>query len=598
MATVYLADDLRHNRRVAVKVLHPELAATVGPTRFLREIEVAAQLQHPHILGVLDSGDADGVLYYVMPFVEGQSLRDRISEAPLSMHEAVRILVQVIDALGAAHRSGIVHRDIKPDNVLMSGRHALVADFGVAKAVTQLDRQVRATLTTVGVALGTPAYMAPEQAAAEPDVDHRADLYAVGVMAFELLTGSLPFTGTGQSVLAAHIAEKPRRLRLLKPTIPFALEDVVLKCLAKRPRDRWQSAEELQRQLEAFQTASGGIVISKEVARAVAEKVRRPIIGVPVAALLVLALFGANEFRARRAAVRLANSDWLPRIQAFADSGDWESATALARQAQKVIPDSPDLADLWQRFSFLISMSSEPSGAKVFRRAYTAPDSAWEALGTTPIDSVRYPYGLSVVRLELPGYVPVERAMGWTVEANQPLGRLNPFKLDTEETLPAGMVRVPRKPPEAIGFDTGMDDFFIGKYEVTNREYKEFIAAGGYEKHEYWEQPIVRSGVDIPWQRAVALFVDRTGRPGPATWEAGDYPNGQSEYPVGGVSWYEAAAYAKFAGKELPTVTHWRTVSPGAGDARWLWPASNLDGIGPAPVGSFRGVFTGLGLTT
>ena len=447
-------------------------------------------------------------------------------------------------------------------------------------------------MTTVGIAIGTPAYMAPEQAAADPDIDHRADIYAVGVMAYELLTGSLPFEGTGQTVLAAHIAEKPRRLRLRKPTIPFALEDVVLKCLAKRRSDRWQSAEELRQQLEAFETPSGGIVISREVARAVAEKMRRPIIGLPVAAILVSLVIGANAFRKHRAAVNLATSEWLPRIEMFADSGDWEAATALARQAQRVIPDSPELADLWQRFSFLISLSSEPPGARVFRRGYTAPDSAWEELGITPIDSVRYPYGLSVVRVELAGHVPIERAMGWTVESNQPLRKLNPFKLDTEESIPAGMVRVPNRWPE---FDdptvnTGVDDFFIGKYEVTNREFEEFVAAGGYEKQEYWEHPIVQSGVEIPWARAMTLFVDRTGRTGPGTWEAGDYPDGQAEYPVGGVSWYEAAAYARFAGKELPTAAHWRATAPAAGVARWLWPASNLDGTGPAPVGKFRGV--------
>jgi serine/threonine protein kinase len=178
MATVYLAHDIRHERNVAVKVLRPELAAALGPERFLREIRVAANLHHPHILPLYDSGEADGFLYYVMPYEKGQSLRDKLAkEGELPITEAVRILKEVVDALAHAHEQGVVHRDIKPDNVLLSGRHALVTDFGVAKAVSDATGQDK--LTTAGVALGTPAYMAPEQATAHEHIDHRADIYAV-----------------------------------------------------------------------------------------------------------------------------------------------------------------------------------------------------------------------------------------------------------------------------------------------------------------------------------------------------------------------------------------------------------------------------------
>ena len=192
MATVYLARDLRHERQVALKVLRAELAASLGPERFLREIKLAAQLQHPHILPLHDSGEAAGFLYYVMPYVEGESLRARLARyGELPVHDAVKLLIEVTDALAYAHERGVVHRDIKPDNVLLSGRHALVTDFGVAKAVSEATG--RQQLTTAGVALGTPAYMAPEQATADPGVDHRADLYAVGVLGYELLAGHPPF---------------------------------------------------------------------------------------------------------------------------------------------------------------------------------------------------------------------------------------------------------------------------------------------------------------------------------------------------------------------------------------------------------------------
>jgi serine/threonine-protein kinase len=182
MATVYLAEDVKHHRKVAIKVLREDLGASVGGARFLREIEIAAQLQHPNILPLLDSGEADGLLYYVMPFVEGQSLRQRLAhEHELPIGEAVRIVVELVDALSYAHSRGVVHRDIKPDNIMLSGRHALITDFGVARALSEATG--RNVITTLGVALGTPAYMAREQATADPNVDHRADIYAAGAVA-------------------------------------------------------------------------------------------------------------------------------------------------------------------------------------------------------------------------------------------------------------------------------------------------------------------------------------------------------------------------------------------------------------------------------
>ncbi|MEO8636584.1 MAG: protein kinase [Gemmatimonadales bacterium] len=259
MATVYLADDLRHERKVAVKVLRPELAASIGTERFLREIRIAAQLQHPHILPLLESGEAGGFLYYVMPFVDGQSLRDRlVKQGELPVHEAVKLISEIVDALSYAHGRGVVHRDVKPDNVMLSGRHALVMDFGVAKAVSEASG--RNQLTTAGVALGTPAYMAPEQAAADPHLDHRVDIYAVGVMAYELLAGRPPFVGgSPQQVLAAHVTQAPEPLSKFRPGVAPALESAIMRCLAKRPADRWQSADELLTQLEPLITPSAGM---------------------------------------------------------------------------------------------------------------------------------------------------------------------------------------------------------------------------------------------------------------------------------------------------------------------------------------------------
>jgi Tol biopolymer transport system component len=259
MATVYLAEDLKHRRKVAIKVLRPELAVTMGSERFAREIAVAAQLQHPHILGLLDSGDASGLFYYVMPYVEGETLRERLTKSgELPVPEAVRLLSEIADALAAAHRQGVVHRDIKPENVLLSGRHAMVMDFGVAKAVTEAAEDQQ--LTTAGVALGTPAYMAPEQATADPHLDARVDIYALGVLGYEMLAGHPPFHGlTPQQTLAAHVTEAPAPVSARRPGVSSALDAVLMKCLAKRPADRYQTADELAAALEPLTTPSGGI---------------------------------------------------------------------------------------------------------------------------------------------------------------------------------------------------------------------------------------------------------------------------------------------------------------------------------------------------
>ncbi len=270
MATVYLARDVKHQRNVAVKVLRPEFASALGSERFVREIGIAAQLHHPHILPLFDSGEADGFLYYVMPYEEGQSLRDKLAaEGELPIAEAVSLLCDIVGALAHAHRHGVVHRDIKPENVMLSDRHAILTDFGVAKAVSQAC--AGAKLTSVGVALGTPTYMAPEQAAGDPDVDHRADIYAVGALAYELLTGAPPFDGaSAQEIMAAHLTKPPEPLSSRRETIPTALEFVVLTCLQKHPADRWQTAAELLYRLESSVTPSTPVSVpAVEVRRVV-----------------------------------------------------------------------------------------------------------------------------------------------------------------------------------------------------------------------------------------------------------------------------------------------------------------------------------------
>ena len=243
MATVYLAHDIRHDRDVALKVLHPELGAVIGAERFLAEIKVTARLQHPHILGLIDSGEADGLLFYVMPFVSGESLRVKIQrEKQLSIPEALRIATEVAGALNYAHRQGVVHRDIKPENILLHDGQALVADFGIALALTSAGG---GRMTQTGMSLGTPHYMSPEQAMGERDITARSDVYALGAMTYEMLTGDPPFTGsTNQAITAKVLTERPIPPRTVRDTIPPHVETAILVALAKLPADRWESTKE------------------------------------------------------------------------------------------------------------------------------------------------------------------------------------------------------------------------------------------------------------------------------------------------------------------------------------------------------------------
>jgi serine/threonine-protein kinase len=241
MATVYLAHDLRHDRDVAIKVLHPDLGAALGGERFLSEIRTTARLQHPHILPLLDSGSADGLLYYVMPLATGETLRARLQrDRQLPIEDALRIAREVADALGHAHGLGIIHRDIKPENILVQGGHALVADFGIALAVESAGG---ARMTQTGLSLGTPQYMSPEQAMGERTIDARSDIYALGAVTYEMLTGDPPFTGSSvQAIVAKVLSEKPTSVRTLRDTVPPGVEHAVHTALAKLPADRFASA--------------------------------------------------------------------------------------------------------------------------------------------------------------------------------------------------------------------------------------------------------------------------------------------------------------------------------------------------------------------
>jgi serine/threonine-protein kinase len=399
MSRVFVAHETSLGRQVVVKVLLPELAAGVSVDRFRREIQLAARLQHPHIVPLLSAGESNGLPFFTMPFVVGESLRARVARGELPIGEAVHILRDVVSAVAYAHDFGVVHRDIKPDNVLLSGGVAVVTDFGVAKAVSaSTDAAQHTSLTSMGVALGTPAYMAPEQATADPNVDHRADIYALGAMAYEMLTGRPPFAGrTAQATLAAHVIEEPDPIDRRRPGLPPALSAMVMQCLAKRPADRPQSAAELKHTLDALGTPSQGTAPTQAAlaaAPAAAESrapVRRsqllPLVTAGLAAALLLML---GAFWARRPGAAVGG----------ADAAGPPAMSAPAEPATPVTGTTPEPApEAGERGSARAPAVSAPStvrdtrhpGPQIERVPFTPPTRADAAASASPSPAAAAP---------------------------------------------------------------------------------------------------------------------------------------------------------------------------------------------------------------
>ena len=572
MGVVYRAVDTRLGRAVAIKMLTTEATADADRIRrFVQEARSASALNHPNIVTIHEIDEADGATFIAMELVDGTPLDRVLAQGPLPVARAVELGTHIASALAAAHASGIVHRDIKPANIIITpdGR-AKVLDFGLAKLFepSSTEATMTALATRPGVVVGTPAYMSPEQADGRP-VDARSDIFSFGTVLYEMLTGRRAFAGNSDlGIITAILRDQPKPIRSVRPDVTAAVEAVVDRCLAKDPAARPADAKTIHAELARAHA---------ELTRPADPVWRRPAVLVTLALLLVAAAaIGVwQAVQARR--VRWARSEALPEIERLQASEQFAQAVQRARDAERYAPE--EIARVRQTW-YIPRFTTEPDGADIQFKNYLDVDGDWQPLGAaTPAPGQPLPFGAYRVRFSKAGFVPVEIS-------SPALGRRVTIKLTREGAAPEGMVLVSGGDVSVgVAKPVTLPDYWIGKYEVTNREFKRFVDAGGYRDEKYWKQPFRMGGRVLGFDEAIARFRDATGRTGPASWELGSFPDGQGDLPVGGISWFEAAAFAEFEGKSLPTIYHWYLATNINELSADILRLSNFDGRGPRNVG-------------
>jgi serine/threonine protein kinase/dienelactone hydrolase len=645
MGVVYQALQISLNRHVALKVL-PSILGQDASTieRFHREARAAAKLCHPGIVRIYAEGIENAVCYFAMELIEGRPLDQLIAEmraARSSQTErnrpgpgetddttgpgqpetdwglapefsnvltgcapgreyfdtVARLISEAADALQYAHDRQIIHRDVKPSNLMLSrdGRLVLM-DFGIARICQEQG------MTLTGSFVGTPRYMSPEQVSGSfRSGGRRCDIYSLGATLYELLTLEPLFDGQGrEQVLVQIVSKDPVRPRQIDRRIPVDLETVCCKAIEKDPAQRYASAGEFAEDLRRY--LDGRVIEARPpgVAGRVVKLVRRRKVVTALTAGIVLALTFAGSIAWKHYTTRWAQQDAMVQIDELIAAGRHHAALTVAEKAARYIPDDPLLENRWPSLSRQYIIDTDPPGADVYMGAYWAATTGWKYLGRAPLRNVRVPFGACRWRVEKPGFTPLETVRtdepGDTyTSSGRPIGGFLHFTLQEIGRYPQDMVWVGPAPLEQRLLFHGertipsAPAFLIDKYEVTNRQFRDFVVRGGYESPELWEHEFIENGEALSWAQGVRRFQDQTGRPGPATWRNGSYPRGQGDYPVGGVSWYEAAAYARFRGKGLPTVFHW-TLAARANDvpAR-ITELSNFSDS-PSRVGRYRGM--------
>ena len=567
MGIVYEADDNRLGRKVAIKVLHIGTESAERRRRFAQEARAASALNHRNIVTIHDIDTVDDSDFIVMELVDGVPLSRLSHDAPIPIDRAIDYATQIAGALAASHAAGIVHRDLKPANVMVTPEGVIkVLDFGLSKwtaepaAAADAATMTSAPHTTVGAVVGTSGYMSPEQALGQP-VDVRSDVFSFGVVLYELLAGRRAFGAASDwSAIQALVHDEPKPLRDIRPDVPEALAPIVDRCLEKDRTRRYPSAVELLADLRPVAPAT-----------AAAQTPRTPRYVAAAAVVALAVVVGITWVMVRRWQVTAMVERSLPEIERLASAGQYVDAYRLGEDVARAAPGDPRVQRALGAATAPINMN-EPVGTDVYFKDYPDVDGSWQLVGRVPIKDRRVPLGELRWRLVKDGFD--------TAEGSSAIGPV--MTLSPTGKSPPGMVFV-RGGRSTDGPTTiQLPDFWMDKYEVTNRDFKRFVDGGGYRESKYWKEAF-----DV-----VDRFHDKTGRPGPATWELGTFPDGQADYPVSGVSWYEAAAYAEFAGKRLPTIFHWKQATGNVLFGHVVAAMANFNGRSPEPVTQLKDLGT------
>lgn len=586
MGVVYRAHDRRLHRDVAIKLLPlGALTDDDARARFHREALALATLSHPHIATLFDVGEHEGGSYLVMECVAGEPLSATLARGPLPVAQALALGVEIADALEEAHEHGIVHRDLKPANVIVTSKgHAKVLDFGLAKLLAPSESaSLRASLTETKGAVGTLLYMSPEQAVGEP-IDARTDIWSLGVLLYESLAGAPPFRGSGTlGVLHAITASTPDSLHAQRAEIPADVERAIARALAKDPSARYANAREMRDALSAALARLGAPNVVEP------RRARRSRLStlVPIGVAVVAIGASGGWYYERGEHRHWARDQAIPEIRRLQGRERPLAAFRVLQRARGYLLADSQLTALASTSVRSVTVLTTPPGATIEIADYVAGDSGWYVLGTTPIARAELPRGYMRWRVTSP-------TMGAHIFAPM-RGDTMRFALDSLHAAPPGTVYAPGAPwgdfIAFVGWVGGfrLPPFYIDKYEVTNREYQQFVDAHGYERAEYWTERFTDAGRVLTREDAMTRLRDSTGRAGPSTWKGGHFPESQGDFPVAGVSWYEAAAYAAWAKKSLPAMAQWYYAAPPDVDA-WTVRASNISRERVARVGAFAGV--------
>jgi formylglycine-generating enzyme required for sulfatase activity/dienelactone hydrolase len=583
MGIVYRARDEKLERVAAIKMLAPGIfSGDEARRRFRREALALAKLNHSHIAAVYDVGEQDGIDYIVMECVAGESLAAKVKRGPLAVEEATSIALEIAQALEEAHEHGVIHRDLKPANVMITPKgQAKVLDFGVAKLL-ETTNATQSLLETTAL-IGTPLYMSPEQALGR-EVDARTDLWSLGAIYYEMLTGRPPFQGgSAVSVLRAVTSDRCPPIRQVQPALPEEADRIVSRALEKDPARRYATASEMAHDLRLLLEKMSGRI--SPAAPGSARLLR--ILSASLAVILLLGTLAGWWLYHRAAERRWAREEAIPKIKSLIQARRPLEALPILERAERDLPGDAQLRQISDANTQLVDLTSQPEGAQVSIQDYLTPQGSARQLGTTPLKKVRIPRGYFRWTVVKPG-------VGRMVVAPKTDHSMD-FPLALTQQAPPGMVYVRggswRDFNGFIGWmgPYAFPPYNMDRYEVTNRAFQEFVDHGGYEKPQYWPAEFHRDGRTLTWSDAMPLFRDTTNRPGPSTWAGGHYPERQSDFPVSGVSWFEAAAYAAWAGKALPVLGQWYQAA-NFENAAYTAQLSNLTTGRPAAAGAYQGL--------